>query len=194
MGVETIILICIFGGLVLLVMGLSFLSQSLRSIDYLGNSLNIESYNKNPLIKLGSKYFHWRPKGAVVLSKSKWAEIEKGINAKIAEAKLAGIELGRSQMMQDIHASLNQRKDETKFPTNPYIILGISSNADDALIDKAYNEAKALYDSTQFQRWDSTFVQLAKIRQEQIDKAYDKIVAGVAPTEGNTKSPSGGTF
>ena len=178
-------------------MWFGLLSQSYRAIDYLGDSLNIDSYNKNPLIKLGSKYFHWRPKGAVVLSKSKWEEIEKGIGVKISEAREKGIELGRSAMVEEIQNQLNQRKDQTEFPTNPYIVLGISSNADDASVEKAYVMAKALYDPKLFQRWDSAFIQLAKIRQDQIEKAYTKIMAGVAPTEEDSdksKSISKGTF
>ena len=79
-------------GIILTAMGLSFLSQSLRSLEFSEKwgGQTSENYYQNPLHRLNSKYWHYRPKGSVIVSKKQWEEIEKNIGIEINLAKDKG--------------------------------------------------------------------------------------------------------
>ena len=193
MAVEIIIMLGIFGALVLIAIGLSLLSQSYRALDYSDYNLSQDSYYKNPLVRLGSLYYHWRPKGAVVVSKKQWETIESNIALKLSMAERDGITKGRARLMQEIRDKIAQRREESDFPKNPYLILGITSNTNDAGVEEAYRKALDLYGSHNFTQYDKSFRDLAALRRKQIKKAYQSIIAEVAPPEGG-QSISKGTF
>ena len=175
---EILFMITIFGGLILIAIGVSFLSQCIDPVDY-NNMYDKDILDQNPLVKLGSKYFHWRPKGAVVLTKSKWAEIENNIAAEIEETKRLARISGYNEAVKVFRAKISEKKEKASFPTNPYKILCVNSNDSDNIIALSYEKMMLLYSPDRFKDLDESFVELAKLRQDQIRKAYNKLQAGV---------------
>jgi hypothetical protein len=192
MELMWILAIIIFGGVVIVCMGLSYLSQSLSSLDY-NTGFEEERFYQNPMVKLGSKYFHWRPKGAVVITKSKWATIKENIAREVESAKQDGVLIGHAKALKEVESRLQEKREKTGFPSNPYKILNVSSTDSDDVIEEAYKNLIDLYSDKRFEAYDSSFKELAEIRRDQIRKAFNKIAAGVGPSE-DEKDFSGGTF
>jgi len=182
MELSLIIGIIVFGGIVIMCVGLSLLSQSLNALDY-NNSFDQDAYNQNPLIKLGSKYFHWRPKGSVVITRQKWKVIQNNIAREVENAKQEGIKLGKAQALKEVESHLEEQQEKSGFPKNPYKILDVNSTDSDLKIQEAYNKLVALYEEAHFYAYDSAFQELAAIRRRQIRRAFNKIASGVAPSE-----------
>jgi len=173
-------------GLILTVMGLSFLSQNLKSLEFTdqwgANTTN--QYYKNPFYTLNSKYWHYRPKGAVVVTKKQWEDIEKNIGIKVTEAKKRGLKLGRKSLMIDIEDAIKE-KQATTFPTSPYAVLQVESSAPMDEIRQRYEFLKGIYDPRNFVELDKTFIELADIRCKQLDKAWKSINYGLTSSKGD---------
>ena len=186
--------ISVFGGLIVVCIGLSYLSQSLNALDYC-NAIDQDAYNSNPLVKLGSKYYHWRPKGAVVITKKKWKIIQDNIAREIEDAKSKGIQIGRAEALKELESHLVEKQEKVGFPTNPYKILDVSSTDTDAEIEEAFRKLIDLYSDKRFEPYDAAFKDLASIRRHQIRKAFNKIAAGISPSEDKKATDfSGGMF
>lgn len=156
----------------LVVIGLSLTSASLNyeeGEDYYGYGQ--QNYYSNPLFKYNSKYFHYRPKGSVILTKSKWAEIEKNIGIEIGQAREYGRKAGYRQALGDLKDSVALQK---KFPT-PYAVLHASSGMSSAEIGQKYKDLKKIYDPNNFKHLDSAFMELAEIRCHELDNAWKKV-------------------
>ncbi len=167
----------ITGSLILLCMGLSFLSQSLNALDYSAASYDAFNYSQNPLIKFNSKYYHsYRPKNSVLLTEKKWTKIEKGIAKKIGEAGEKGKAIGYAQALKEIKEKIAE--ESSSFPTNPYKILDVAANADKAAIRRALSLKLDLYALRNFTSLDYSFRELAEIRLRQVKEAYDKATKG----------------
>lgn len=176
MDIFMLAAIAISGSLILFCMGLSFLSQSLNALDYSNLPYAVDNYNQNPLIRLGSKYYHWRPKNSVVVTEKKWAAIERGIARKIANAEEAAETKGYNKAMSDIKEQLDEGS--TSFSKNPYKILDVAADADKATVSKALTLKLDLYALKNFSELDDAFRELAQIRLDQIREAYQKIGEG----------------
>jgi peptide deformylase len=166
--------------------GLSFLSQSLKSLEYnnqYGNN-TARDYYRNPLFRLNSKYWHYRPKGAVVITKHQWQEIEKNIGIKIDEAKRKGVKLGRKSLYIDIQDAVKEKQAVLR-PTSPYAILNVKANAPMAEIEARYKWMMEAYNPNNFVDLDKAFIQLAEIRCEQIEKAWKQINYGISYSKGD---------
>ncbi len=179
--------ISIFFGIILISMGLAFLDQSLSSLNYNNdygawNGLSSADYYNNPLAKINSKWFHYRPKGSVILSKKQWADIEANIEIKIKKAKEAGKILGRKAVIIEIQDRV--KEEQTKIvPSNPYEILGVKAKTS-ALPSKLemennYKHLRTVYNPENFTHLDKSFVELAEIRIEQITEAWRKVKMGI---------------
>lgn len=171
--------ISIFFGIILVAMGLSFLSQSLNSLDYTNTwqgSTATEYYN-NPLFRLNSKWFHYRPKGSVILSKKQWDEIERSIGAKINEAKEEGKALGHNAAIIEIQDRVKEEQ-ASIVPNTPYKILAVTPDTPLNDVEDRYKALKVMYDPKNFVDLDKAFVELAEIRTDQIVKAWRKIKLG----------------
>lgn len=175
-------------GIVLLCMGLSFISQNLNAADYGAGYLDTSNYYKNPLYTLNSKYWHYRPRGSVVVSKQEWEKIEKNIGIKISEAKTAGSILGYKGALIDIRDKVAEEKAKTS-PSSPYLVLGVDPTTPLDEIEKRYNKLMDLYALKNFVDLDMTFTELATIRNTQILRAWNKIKFGIG-----RKSVSGGQY
>ncbi|KPK10631.1 MAG: hypothetical protein AMJ56_07625 [Anaerolineae bacterium SG8_19] len=180
-------------GLILVAIGASFVSQGMDSLRYNENwgKYRSFSYYNNPLCKMNSKYFYFRPKGWVILSKKQWEDIEKSIGANIQKAKDNGKILGKALMLKQIQDQVSAEK-ERVFPSSPYKILGMDSTASLTEIQQKYNALMAMYDPKNFVDLDRAFIELAEVRQDQIRKAWNKIQAGIG--EKPIKDFSGGNF
>lgn len=170
-------------GIILLAMGLSFLSQSLDVMDYNNNNYwsapNSADYYQNPLYGINSKYFHYRPKGWVIVSKKQWKDIEKNIGIKIASAE----NVGYKQALSEIQAMIEEESDKA-FPTSPYAVLDAEAVTPKAQIRDKYLALMDKYDPAKFGSLDKAFVQLAEIRQKQVIEAWQKIDRWESGTRG----------
>lgn len=170
-------ILSITGSLILLCMGLSFLSQSLNALDYSSAPYEAFNYNQNPLIRFDSKYYHnYRPKNSVLLTEKKWTTIEKGIAKKVGEAEAKGAAIGYAQALKEIKEKIAE--ENISFPTNPYKILDVTANASKATIRKALSLKLDLYALKNFTSLDDSFRELAEIRLRQVKEAYDKATKG----------------
>ncbi len=171
-------ILSITGSLILLCMGLSFLSQSLNALDYSGAPYEALNYNQNPLIKFNSKYYrNYRPKNSVLLTEKKWKTIEKGIAKKIEEATAKGVAIGYAQALKEIKEKIAE--ESSPFSTNPYKILDVESHTDKAVIRRALSAKLDLYALKNFEDLDDSFKELAEIRLRQVKGAYDKMMKGL---------------
>jgi len=176
-------------GVILVAMGLSFIDFGLDSLghsDTYGN--RTADYYQNPLHRLDSKYFHYRPKGSVIVSKKQWATIEENMGIKLDEAKNNGKILGYKQALVEIQDKVKEEKTKT-FPSSPYAVLDIESKAPMAEIEKKYKYLLQIYDPKNFITLDKAFTELAEIRRAQITRAWNQVNLGIKP-----KSLSGGNF
>ena len=166
-------------GLVFLAMGLSFIDFGLGSLN-IADSYNttVHDYYQNPLHRLNSKYFHYRPKGSVVVSKKQWNEIERNIGIKIAESQKAGKMLGYKEAIVDIRLKVKEEKEKIT-PSSPYATLDVESSTPTKEIEKKYEHFLAIYNPRNFNHLDKAFAQLAELRIEQIKRAWSKINTGI---------------
>lgn len=111
------------------------------------------------------------PPEAEVVTKNDWKRIERGIAVEIGKAKNAGIKLGRAQIIKAVEDSLADRKDKRK---NPWEILGIKPGEETMAEEKA-EELKSYYNPSNFDYLDNTFVELARLKTEEVDVALGKI-------------------
>jgi hypothetical protein len=168
-------------GIILLAMGLSLVSQSLDVESYTDNYWHTTSegaYYKNPLWHYESKYFHYRPKGTIILNKAKWARIEKNIGAKLLESLDAGKRAGRKETILEIQDRVDMRRDEI-VPASPYLMLGVTAATPLDDIEKKYNESMKAHNPVYFKHLDVEFTKLAEIRRDQLTKAWKKIKYGL---------------
>ena len=104
----------IIAGIIFVAMGLSFLSQSLQFENFNSKhnvwGLTAIEYYDNPLCRLKSKYFYYRPKGAVVVSKDRWKKIEKGVNVCLAQALEEGIVKGRRGLAEEMREKIRDKR------------------------------------------------------------------------------------
>jgi len=169
-------------GVVLLCMGLSFISSGLKSLDFTDSygSMTPNDYYQNPLYTLNSKYFHYRPKGSVIVSKKQWANIEKNMGVKLLEMKEAGKTIGFKQAIVEIQDKVTEEKTKT-FPSSPYAVLDVESSAPLEKIEEKYKYLLIAYNPANFVALDKAFVELAEIRTQQIKRAWSQINLGIKP-------------
>jgi len=166
-------------GIILISFGLSFIDFGLGSLDIpYSYKTGTNDYYQNPLCRLNSKYFHYRPKGAVVVSKKQWSEIERGMGFKLNEAKRAGKSIGYRAALVEIQDKVKEEKAKTS-PSSPYLVLGVESAAPLAEIEKRYKHLLEIYSPKGFVSLDKAFVELAEIRTAQIVRAWNQINLGV---------------
>lgn len=163
-------------GLILLVLGLSLINQSLEPMGYNSNYGERSSvdYYKNPLWRHESKYFHYRPVGTIILSRSKWAQIEKNIGERLTERFNIGKETGRKKMIAEIQDKIDAKRDKITF-SNPYMVLGFPADTPRREMDSRYKVLLHNYDPSGFKHLDESFMELAEIRIAQIERAWKKI-------------------
>lgn len=174
-------------GLILTAMGLSFLSQNLESLKYNNahwGDPNARDYYQNPFFRLNSKYWHYRPKGAVVLTKHKWAEIEKNIGIKLTQAKNEGKKVGYKACLVEFTDKIKEEKARVT-PSSPYAVLGVNSTDPQESIKERYHFLIKIYDPKNFVDLDEAFIKLAQIRCKQIKKAWQQINYGVGYSKGD---------
>lgn len=90
--------------IVLTCVGLSYLSASLGGLWYSKKDLGEVKYYSNPLLAAGSKYFHYKPIGAVIVTKEKWRKIEENMAYLIADAEQKAAEKGYRKALTEIEA------------------------------------------------------------------------------------------
>jgi len=169
-------------GIIIVCMGLSFLSQSLDSLSYNTSNnrwgVNAIDYYANPLYRLQSKWFYYRPKGAVILSQKEWEDIEGNIGVKISDAKDSGKILGYNAAIIEIQDKV--REEQTRIvPASPYDVLNVASTMPINDIENNYKDLLSKYDPKYFTNLDKAFVELAEIRTDQIEKAWKQIKLGM---------------
>jgi hypothetical protein len=147
-------IICIMLPLGILVFGITLLSQNLNAAKS----------------KLAGKCYSWRPKGSVVLTKEKWAQIENSIAAELETARKAGVTAGRKLML----AELENKITEKSSIKNPYVILGLKYQTINKLEERV-SSLKSIYDPENFKHLDSDFTLLAEIRIKEIEEAGRKL-------------------
>jgi len=180
MDLLTIVFISVIIGVILVCMGMSLISQSLEPTGYTnqyGHHTSMEYYN-NPLWRYQSKYFHYRPEGTIILSRAKWKQIEKNVGLKLLESLDAGKKIGRAEMVEEIQDSIDERRAEITI-TNPYMLIGVTAKATPDEIELAYQELMQRYHNDHFEGLDDAFMELARIKRDQITKAYKKLTYGL---------------
>jgi len=176
-------------GVVLVALGLSFIDFGLSSVDFNGDyGQTSGKYYQNPLHRLGSKYFHYRPKGSVILSEKQWANIERNMGIKLNEAKTVGKSIGYKIAIVEVQDKIREEKAKTA-PSSPYLVLGVKPTTSLAKIEERYKHLLQIYNPKFFNHLDKSFVELSEIRTAQIVRAWNQINLGVKP-----KSVSGGNF
>jgi len=173
----------VFLGIILVCIGLSSINQSLESLEYNNPSyqwsnMSTSEYYKNPLHRIDSKYFHYRPKGSVIVSQKEWEIIERNIAAKIARAKKHGQILGYNAAIIEVKDKVEEEKAKIT-PRSPYMVLNVEATTPLEEIKVQYLKLMAQYDPVNFENLDSTFVELAGIRCQQILKAWSQINASI---------------
>jgi hypothetical protein len=171
-------------GIVLLCMGLSFIGAGLGSLDFTDSygSMTPNDYYQNPLHTLNSKYFHYRPKGSVIVSKKQWSEIERNMGIRLLEAKTAGKTIGYKQAIVEIQDKVTEEKAKT-FPSSPYAVLDLEASAPLAALEERYKYLLSVYDPRNFSTLDKAFVELAEIRTQQVKRAWAQINLGIKPAD-----------
>ena len=172
-------------GIVFLAMGLSYISQSLAPMDY--NSQYGKTgadYYANPLNRFNSKWFHYRPKGSVIISKEKWAQIERDMGVKLNGALETGKKLGKKEMLIEIEDKIDERRAKLK-PSSPYALFNIKATASIEELRARYEQMRDTYNPDNFAMLDDAFIELAKIRSAEIEKAWKQISYGVRSTHGD---------
>jgi hypothetical protein len=172
-------------GIILLCIGLSFVGAGLKSLDFTDSygATTSNSYYLNPLHTLNSKYFHYRPKGSVIVSKKQWADIERNMGIKLLEAKTAGKSIGYKQAIVEIQDKVTEEKAKT-FPSSPYAVLDLEASAPLAALEERYNYLLKIYDPRAFVDLDKAFIELAEIRTQQVKRAWSQINLGIKPAKG----------
>jgi hypothetical protein len=181
-----VVVLSISIGIVLLCMGLAFIGESLDSLKYdnvygYGSKEPNNYYDKNPLWHYSSKYFHYRPKGTVIVSKTDWNRVQIGISAHISKAIDAGKKLGYKEAFEDIKDKVDERKERVS-PSNAYMVLGVSAKTCIEDVNRRYDELMALYDKDNFIHLDESFIKLAGIRRRELTKALTKITTALEGT------------
>lgn len=189
MDLIMIAFLSIVVGIILVSVGLSFISASMESLDFTDSygTTTPYDYYRNPLHYLDSKYFHYRPKGSVIVSKAQWAEIEKNIGVQIIKAKDAGQKIGYKRAIVEIQDKVKEEKTKT-FPSSPYAVLDVTSTTPMAEVEEKYKHLLQIYNPNVFVTLDKAFIELAEIRTAQIVRAWDQISLGVV------KSIDGGLY
>lgn len=165
--------------IILVVMGVSYIEQGLKPLKFNGSTSQTHyDYYQNPLYKINSKYFHYRPKGSVIVSKNQWKKIEKNIGLRIADAIIRGKKLGRKETIAEIQDVVDKEKSEIT-PSSPYLLLGVKSTEPLVKIEKRWQELMDRYDLVNFKHLDPAFLELARIRRQEFVKAWNKIRCGV---------------
>lgn len=160
-------------GVILVAMGLSFIDFGLGSLDIVDSYDNnaARKYYQNPLHTFNSKYFHYQPKGSVIVTKKQWSEIEKNIGVQIHKSQKAGWVIGYKEAIVDIRLKVREEKERVS-PSSPYATLDVESTAPIKKIEKKYKHLLHVYKSVNFAHLDKAFVSLAELRTEQIEKAW----------------------
>lgn len=167
-------------GLIMLSLGLSLVSQGLNPFNFneAFRGYNATEYYKNPLYHLNSKYWHYRPRGSVIVSKKQWEDIEKSIAIKIDEGRDAGKKIGYKRALVEIQDLVKEEEAKVN-PSSPYEVLNVKSTASIEEIKERYTHLLKIYDTRNFVDLDKAFIQLAAIRIDQIKKAWKQITYGL---------------
>ena len=183
MDLLLVVVLSMVTGLVLVCAGLSFIDKSLDSLNFNSNwrGHNTEAYYNNPLARLNSKYWHYKPAGSVVVSKKQWEEIERNISVKIDEAKRKGHALGKRATIIQIEDLIKENQAKV-FPTSPYKILNVDASTSVEDINSSYMALLKLYDPKNFVDLDPAFRELAEIRIGQIEDAWRQVSRGLKAT------------
>ena len=180
MDLLIIAFLAIVTGIILTAMGLSFLNQSLKPLDYIGDQgwgLDSADYYQNPLYRFKSKYFHYRPAGWVVLSEEQWENIEENVGATINKAMGVGEKIGYRKAITEIQNKVDEER-RNATPASPYAVLDVESATPKVQVMDKYQTLMIKYSPKNFADLDEAFVELAKIRQEQFTKAWKKLSHG----------------
>jgi len=183
MELLVIAALSIFMGIILIMMGMSYLGQSLESLKFNG-STNQSPYNyyENPLNRINSKYFHYRPKGTVIVSRGQWEEIEKNIGLRISDAIGRGKKIGRRETIAEIQDVVDKEREEI-VPSSPYLLLGVKSTDSIDSIKKRWQHLMLAYAADNFEHLDPAFSELARIRRKELTRAWNKIQCGVGESK-----------
>lgn len=161
---------------VLVCMGLSYISASLGGLYYSDNRKK-KMYYSNPLLPMNSIYFHYKPKGSVILTKRMWKEIEMNMAYKIKEAMDKAKEDGYKEALELVERKAKEKSlDDPSTP--PESILGVDPHEDEANIRKRYEKLMSLYAESNFNGLHDSFVRLAALHRNRIAKAYTKLTFG----------------
>jgi hypothetical protein len=193
MDLLIIAMLSLVMGVVLLCMGLSFLDQSLQPFKYTNDAWQgnktANDYYSNPLWGHDSKWFHYRPKGSVIVSKKQWGKIEKDIGLKIIEEYKLGVKKGRAGLLVEIVDELKEQKATTRL--SPYVTLGTDPATPLVEIEEKYKLLLEMYDPSSFRDLHKSFTELAEIRIAEIKRAWQLVNTGIGA---KTQSLSGGNF
>lgn len=119
------------------------------------------------------KGYNYVPPGGQIIWKSDWETIEKNFARELRAAKLAGINIGRDQVIDTLDSCLKEQKDIKEFG-RPYSLLGIKigdehlAEAKGSRLKEKYNEVKKLVNDKEVQ-------ELCDIRITQINNAIVKM-------------------
>lgn len=152
---------------IILVMGISYIAQSLE-MSYYTDTDRSSNYYKNPLNLHNSKYFHYRPKGTVILSQSEWRIIEKNIGVEISKAKTVGKRLGYKDALQDFQQVIDGKREKSAF--NPLKFAGITDSTPQDEATRKLEYLAKMFDPKNFVDLDRAFVELAELRSKQIKR------------------------
>jgi hypothetical protein len=166
-------------GVLLVAMGLSFIDFGLGSLGIADSyTTTAREYYQNPLHTFNSKYFHYQPKGSVIVTKKQWADIEKNIGIQIHKSQKAGWIIGYKEAIVDVRLKVREEKDKVS-PSSPYATLGVESTAPIKEIEDRYKHLLHVYKSVNFSHLDRAFVSLAELRTEQLEKAWRTVNTGI---------------
>ncbi len=188
MDLITLVVLFIVPVLLIVTMALALISEALDPLKYSNHyaqwgAKSTGDYYKNPLCKINSKYFYYRPKGWVIVSKNQWEDIEKNIGIKINEAKQVGKETGHKTAIAEIQAMVREERAKIT-PSSPYELLGVEPTTPMDEIEEKYKYLLQIYSPSIFVGLDEAFTELANIRTEQIKKAWRQVNCGVGISDG----------
>lgn len=173
--IVLLVLFTILTVLVLTCMGLSYLSAGLNGLAY--NDENKQHrYYANPLLNCQSKYFHYKPAGAVILTRKKWQQIETNMAYAIRDAEEAARKKGYSEALAAVEARVKLKQAEHS-PSDPYKVFGLAHGATLVEVEKVYHALNELYKPKEFAKYGDEFVKLAALKRKRIQKAYNIIHA-----------------
>jgi len=103
LGISFVIILCA----ILYAVWLSCIDRSLNSLSFNDSEERSRSYYEgNPLWRNGSKWFHYRPTGWVIMSPDKWNKILAGVNAIIATERHSAYRQAKQDMLADIRSGI----------------------------------------------------------------------------------------